>query len=247
MADQAHISDIVVPDIGTVGPDEPVRVARRRMESQTRRSLIVVQQDLPVGVVQWRDIMTEGDAEAPVQDFMVREFPRLTLDMSVEEARDHLANLGVDVDRLPVVDEAGRLVGEVPRTAVSHQQEVIETVPTAEAGASPEPWPEDRDAATVTDGSPDVTTRGTTEGNGEPSIGSGLNVVGSDDKKLGTVDQVIVDPAGRLMAFTVTHGLLGRKHKRVPADVIDHVEDDNVVVSIGHTEFSQLADIEDQE
>lgn len=223
MVEQAHISDMIVQEVGTIRPDESVRVARRRMEAQTRRSLIVVDEGRPVGIVQWRDLLRqdESTADAPISDIMSRDFPILTSATSVSEARQQLGD--VDVDHLPVVDTDGRLVGEVPRGALAHQ-EVAENV----AG---EPGTADAGGASAQ----------------ELNVIAGQDVIGTGDKKLGSVDQIIVDPENRLLAFTVAHGLFGRKHKRIPADVIDHVDQDKVYLSIGNTEFNMLADIEEQE
>jgi CBS domain-containing protein len=249
MADQAQatqVAQVTVPEVDTIRPDDTIRVARRRMESQTRRSLIVVEDDRPVGVVQWRDLMHEENADAPVRDFMVREFPVVSPDMSLSAAKDRLGN--VDFDRIPVVDASGLLVGEVPRSAVSHIGEVVDSTPAAEPGTDPYRWgAANMDANTVTPAGPEITTYGTTEGTISRSIGSGMDVQGTGGKKLGTVDQVVVDQAGRLAAFTVKHGLLGRKHKRIPADLVDHVEENTAVVNIGPTEFNMLADLEDQQ
>ncbi|HET9014006.1 MAG TPA: CBS domain-containing protein [Thermomicrobiaceae bacterium] len=246
MADQAQgatIAQVAVPEVDTIRPEDPIRVARRRMESQTRRSLIVVQDDRPIGVVQWRDLMHEDNADLPVSDFMVREFPVVSPDMSLSDARDRMGQ--VDFDRIPVVDDSGRLVGEVPRSSVAHFGEVVGDTPASEPGTDPYRWgPMNMDADTVTP-MPETATLGTTEGVVAPSVSSGMNVSGSEGKKLGTVDQVVIDQAGRLAAFTVKHGLLGRKHKRIPADLIDGIEGDTVSVSIGPTEFNMLADIED--
>ena len=56
MEDTTTLADLVVPSTETISPDESVTVARRRMESQTSRSLIVVDGDRPVGIVQWRGL-----------------------------------------------------------------------------------------------------------------------------------------------------------------------------------------------
>lgn len=240
MVEQVQITEMIIPDVDTIGPNEPVRVARRRMESQTRRSLIVVDEDRPIGVIQWRDIAWESDvnADAQVAEHMVREFPVLRTGMTVKDAQARLGD--VDFDRLPVVDEQGHLVGEVPRTVVAHYGEVAEETPSAEVGMSAYRSPQERQGETVAAGS-SVADEGVIL-----TVASGMTVKGSGGKKLGTVDQVILDQMDRLAAFTVEHGLLGRKHKRIPADVVDRVEGDEVTLSIGTTEFNMLADVEDR-
>lgn len=247
MVEQIPVSEMVVPDVDTIGPNEPVRVARRRMEAQTLRSLIVVEDDRPVGVVQWRDIMRDDQAgpNAPVSEFMVREFPVLQPTMTMVQAREQLGD--VDIDRLPVVNADGRLIGEVPRIALSQAGDIAEESRATAPGESPYGWP-GREQAVQAPGSPvEIETRGTTKEGTLPSVSSGMNVHAAAGKKLGTVEQVIVDQAGRLMAFTVQHGFLGRKRKRIPTDIMDHVEDDTVVLVIDQTEFNMLPDLEDVE
>ena len=76
-------------------------------------------------------------------------------------------------------------------------------------------------------------------------IVNGMDVLGAHGKKLGTIDEVFRDStSGKLTGFTVTHGLFGRKRKRLPADVIDHVEEHTVVLVIDAAEFDQLPDVE---
>lgn len=248
MVEEMRVSDVIVPDVDTIGPNETVRTARRRMEAQTLRSLIVVEDDRPVGVIQWRDIMRENEvpADAPVADYMVREFPVLDVNLSLEQARSQIGE-EIDFDRLPVVDESGHLIGEVPRTALAQAGEVMESVPTAEEGASPAAWPRAGEAVTATaERGADSHVHEAADAGVFSTIGSGMTVKGSNGRKLGTVDQVIVDPSGDLTAFTVQHGLFGRKHKRIPADLVRQVEDDAVVLSISATEFNMLPDVEDE-
>lgn len=73
-----------------------------------------------------------------------------------------------------------------------------------------------------------------------------MDVVSADDDKLGSVDDLVFDGSD-LDSFTVKHGFLGRKHKRLQADLVSRVEDDKVIVKIGKMEFNMLADLEDME
>jgi len=245
MADQVQepqISNVTVSEVDTIRPDDPIRTARRRMESQTRRSLIVVEDDRPVGVVQWRDLMHEDNADAPVRDFMVREFPVVSPGMTLSAARSRLGQ--VDFDRIPVVDDSGRLIGEVPRSAVAHYAEIADESSAAQLGTEPNRWGA-ASAGSVSGLGDAIPTPGITEP-GAPSVASGMDVQGTGGKKLGTIDQIVLDQVGRLSAFAVKHGLLGRKHKRIPADLIEQIDGETVVLSIGPTEFNMLADLEDQ-
>ncbi|HLI52068.1 MAG TPA: CBS domain-containing protein [Thermomicrobiaceae bacterium] len=234
MVDESHISEMMQPEVNVVAVSDPVRMARRRMESEALRSLLVVDGDRPVGVIQWVDLLkderTEASDDAPVGDLMVREFPILTTTMTVPEARQQLGDVNVDI--LPVVDESGMLVGQVRRQMIAQHNETVDG-----AHGSQEPMGA---AATDTGG-----VRGMDAD--APMISSGMTVNGEDGKKLGEVDQILVDPNGHVTGFTVTHGFISKKHKRVPYDIIDRIEGDNVYTRIGGMEFKMLADIEDEQ
>ena len=223
MADTMMISDLVSAEVNTIEPHETVRSAHRRMESQTLRSLIVVDDNRPVGVVRWRDIGTT-DGDALVSDQMTRDFPVLTNTMAVMDARTHLGD--VDFDNIPVVDENGQLVGEVPRNSLIHHG----TTSTGE------------DHLTA-DGMP---ARGDT--GHAANIQADMEVVDAEGHKLGKVSEVSSDPTTHRMSHVmIEHGMLRKKHKRVPVDTVTRFDGDSVVLGITKTEFDFLADVEDQD
>lgn len=224
MADTMTISELLSPEIDTIEQSETVRSAHRRMESQTLRSLIVVDAGRPVGVVKWRDIRT-ADGDALVGDFMTRDFPVLTGDMQIVDARTHLGE--VDFDNIPVIDENGMLVGEVPRGSLVHHE-------AATSG-------EDRIAD---DGMPATGARDEHAAN----VRAGMEVVDTEGHKLGKVSEVTTDPTTHRMShIAIEHGLLRKKHKRVPLDTVKSFEGESVVLGITKTEFDFLSDIEDQD
>jgi CBS domain-containing protein/sporulation protein YlmC with PRC-barrel domain len=215
------VADLVTESVDTISPDESVTVARRRMESQTSRSLIVVEGDRPVGIVQWRSLARlTGDTS--VRDVMLTEVPVLRSNMSVDAVRDEWANMDVDLDHLPVVDANGALIGEVARGAIT-KSETTTTAATQPVVAGPEA---DRDVPTV-------------------RLEQGMTVNGASGKKLGTVDEVELNAEGNISHFTVKYGMLGRNSKRLPADVIDTVDGGEVRLNLDQVEFKMLADVGD--
>ncbi|HVB63604.1 MAG TPA: CBS domain-containing protein, partial [Nitrolancea sp.] len=126
------VGQVMTPVHDIIRQDEEIRMARRRMESEAKRSLIVVDGDAPVGILEWRQMlrMSERPDEMLVSDFMTRDIPLLTQDMPIEAAGERLTN--VDLETLPVVDADGHLVGEVPRSVVFRRQESTEQVKTNE-------------------------------------------------------------------------------------------------------------------
>ncbi len=218
----ASIGDMLTPSIDTITPDETVTVAKRRMESQTSRSLIVVDGNRPVGVIQWRGLARREGGEM-VRDVMQTEFPILRAGMSVDEVRSYLSGVDVDLDHLPVVDESGMLLGEVPRGMIT-KSETATNAATEAIVAGPE-------SDATRDSQPQV------------HLQQGMKVVGAAGKNLGSVDLVDLNSEGHISHFTVKYGMLGRNSKRLPADVINRVEGNQVHLSLDQPEFKMLADI----
>jgi CBS domain-containing protein/sporulation protein YlmC with PRC-barrel domain len=224
MTDETTISSLISEGLDTIESHETVRAAHRRMESQTLRSLIVVDEDRPVGVVKWRDLRN-ADANSPVTAHMTSDFPVLRNDMRISEAHGHLG--GVDFDNIPVINEEGRLVGEVHRGAIVHHETTSES--------------EDR-----------VRTNGETVSRADAgprhNLHADMDVVDADGSKLGKVSEVSTDPTTHRVAhILVEHGMLRKKHKRIPTDTISRVDGDNVVLGLSKRDWGFLSDIEDRD
>lgn len=218
----ASIGDMMTQSIDTISPDETVTVAKRRMESQTSRSLIVVDANRPVGIIQWRGLARREGNEM-VRDVMLTEFPVLRAGMTVDEVRSYLSGVDVDLDHLPVVDESGMLLGEVPRGMIT-KSETATNAATESVVAGPE-------ADTTRDSQPRV------------HLEQGMKVIGASGKNLGSIDLVDLNSEGHIGHFTVKYGMLGRHSKRLPADVINRVEGNDVHLSLDQMEFKMLADV----
>jgi CBS domain-containing protein len=214
------IDALINEDVATITPDETVMVAKWRMESQTARSLVVVEADRPVGLMQWRGIH-QLDGTLTVRDVMLTEFPLLRAGMSVDAVRDYLTGMDVDLDQVPVVDANGMLIGEAPRSAITKSETA-----TADATEAVVSGPDqDRDAPIL-------------------HLEQGMTVMGDAGHKLGTVDAVDLSPEGNIAHFTVKHGMLSKHYKRLPADVINTVDGDTVTLNLDSAEFKMLADID---
>lgn len=224
MNDPQTVGDLLSPEVDMIEPAETVRAAHRRMESQTLRSLIVVDNNQPVGVVKWRAIRT-ADGDTLVSEHMTTDFPVLTSSMGIVDARTHLGD--VDFDNIPVVDDNGQLIGEVPRGALVHH----ETTSTGEDHVTGDGMP-----ATGIDSGPAA------------DVHAGMEVVDAEGSKLGKVSEVSTDPTThRLSHLMVEHGLLRKKHKRVPVDTVTRIDGDSLVLGMTKTEFEFLSDVEDQD
>ncbi len=224
MADTMAISGLISPDVFMIEPSEPVRTAKRLMEAQTLRSIVVAQNGRPVGVVKWRDIRV-ADNDMLVAELMSTDFPVLRSEMHVADAQGRIGD--VDYDNIPVVDDDGMLIGEVPRSALIHHEAHVDS----EARVS-----QDAAAATVADSGPSF------------DIQPDMDVIDAEGHKLGKVSDIVIDPSTQQLShMIIEHGLLRKKHKRVPVDTVTRVEGDTVVLGITKTEFDFLADIEEME
>jgi CBS domain-containing protein len=106
---------VMRPPAHTVTPDTPLDDARQLFIAETMRSMIVVDQDRPVGIVSWADI---GSLNMPipgkkVADAMTPNPPSIVLNAPLSEGRSLLES--TDHDVIPVVDQSGALVGEAFR------------------------------------------------------------------------------------------------------------------------------------
>jgi len=227
MDEVTTVGQVMMPVQDIIKQDEDIRMARRRMESEAKRSLIVVDGDAPVGMLEWGRMLRQDDTSSQtlVSDYMTRDVPLLTQDMPLDAAGQQLGS--VDLETFPVVDTDGHLVGEVPRSAILRRQE------SAGEAMATEPIP----AGAPVDAIPSPFSH----------IVNGMTVNGSDGSKLGQVSDLLSGVSGQLEALIVEHGLFGRKHKKVPSDLITGADDEQVVLTIGSTEFKQLADIEQTE
>lgn len=217
--DLLTVGDLMHDADNLIMADEPVGNARPQFKLETTRSLILVDTDGPVGLLTRRRVneLGEEDLERPARDF-VEHVPMFPVDMPVTQARAELENVSFDADRIPVVNEEGRLAGVVLRETLMREAE------TAHADQGVARLRDDRVV----------------------EIHAGMEVRGADGDKLGKVDDIVIE-GDTVASFTVSHGLLGRNHKRVTAEHITEVDEDKVHLDFGKQEFGFLPDIKDIE
>ncbi|HEX3623109.1 MAG TPA: citrate synthase [Acidimicrobiales bacterium] len=118
MADGAKIrtvADVMTLDVLTVSPSEPLAKASGRMIERKVGSVIVVDEDRPVGILTERDLVraTAAGADldtAVVSEWMTAEADTVAPTVDIKSAFDSLSTHGYR--HFPVVDD-GRLVGVV--------------------------------------------------------------------------------------------------------------------------------------
>lgn len=200
--------------------DEPMRSLRQQFEVEAIRSLIVLGDNGPVGAITRREFRSLSDEQLDdrVGDHVL-ETPVLAETMSMSEARELAQKSSFDAERLPIVNKEGQLIGEVMR------EDLIQDSPTHTAESAPIFVQKGGDAVTIK---------------------NGMQVRGGDGKKLGQVSELFVENE-RATEINVKRGLLGRRHKRIPAAVMQTIEENDVHLTIGQPEFQALADIEDNQ
>lgn len=118
------VQNLARTNVVTVGPDAPVREVAEAMFDRSVGSVVIVEDDEPVGIVTDRDLAVELLAEtsavniftsdADVADLTASDV--MTVDPLVAEADDRLPRVLHHMNeararRIPVVDDDGSLVG----------------------------------------------------------------------------------------------------------------------------------------
>ncbi len=75
---------------------------------------------------------------------------------------------------------------------------------------------------------------------------AGMPVKDSSGSKLGTLAHADLKSNGGVEFLNVEHGLIFKKEKRLPGDVVSRVEDGDLVLSIGSIEFGMIKDVGDE-
>ncbi|WP_144920033.1 CBS domain-containing protein [Halorubrum salsamenti] len=104
--DRTRVSEVMSTPLETIGADEPLREAARRMSDSDISALvvttgggcIVTQSDIVGAVAEGKDI-----AETAVRDVMTRNVETVTPDLLMEEVAAMMTMYGVK--HLPVVDD----------------------------------------------------------------------------------------------------------------------------------------------
>lgn len=220
------ITQFIRPPYQTVDADDAARIAYRRMEGDNVRSLMVVNGDQYVGIVEWQTIrrLSSEQMGEPVENFVERDVPKLTAEMTVAEAMavfdaTDVAALGL----LPVVDADGKLEGLIER------EEFQGLMEDSSGGIT---VPEDPTAHLAT---------------GPNLPQAGAQVVSSSGEKLGTFVRR-VDDRGRPRWIEVEHGHWWHKRMRlVPLLAIDRQSPDEIVLNIDEQTWNTFPDSVEEE
>ncbi|WP_457680255.1 CBS domain-containing protein [Thermovibrio sp.] len=108
------VKDLIKRKVVVIEPDDPVKLAARRMEDKLVGSLVVIEGNKPVGIITDRDIALrvvgrELSPETPVKEVMTKDPITIREDATFFELTKAFREAAVR--RLVVVDKEGRLVG----------------------------------------------------------------------------------------------------------------------------------------
>jgi len=110
------LNDIFTRSVVTAGPKETLAAVALRMQEHNVGTVVVVQDERPVGIVTDRDLALALGAEgvspqAPVQKVMTEHVLAIPEDTGIYAATEFMRER--QVRRLPIVDSEDRVVGMV--------------------------------------------------------------------------------------------------------------------------------------
>jgi IMP dehydrogenase len=120
MSGQATVREYMTPDVATASPDDTVaEVAQRIVDSDGHNGFPVCEGRKVVGFISARDILLADD-DAPLFTVMTRDLIVAHPEMKLTDAARVILRSGIQ--KLPVVDDAGNLVGIISNTDVIRSQ-----------------------------------------------------------------------------------------------------------------------------
>jgi len=221
--DAVTVRDVMQPLTEFIDESQSIAVARQRMQGvESIRSLLVTDAaGQLVGAVRYTDISQATEAQLTVRDIATSDVPVARASQPLQELTGVMTTY--NLDRLPVVDDQGVVIGELPRAALSAPEH------TAESGAGI------RSLVSATD---------TSAGHAAIAVERDMTVVGQGGEKIGTVKEVLVDGLNSELTHIIVHtGWIFGKDHAVPADLIERIDDGNVLLRVGKDEISVLPDL----
>lgn len=219
MVTESHrpITELVEPPLMAVDMRVPSLVVVRRLEQEGNHTAIITDEGKPIGLIRLAAAREEATEEKLVGQLTVEPLPMVLPDTATVE--DAIRMNTADVDRVPVVNADGVLIGELPRTKIAatglHTGEEVPIV--AERLGTEMPM----------------------------TVKAGQTVVGSDGGHIGMVKDVVVEVnTGRVGHIVVEEGKIFKKDRKVPVDLIDPTaEDDSVHLKVDKADVDRLGDL----
>ena len=114
--DIVRATDLMHTEVISVGPDEPLSAAVRRMEEEAYSQLPVLQDGIPVGSISQSDLVAvdEGARDEPVQQYMSESFPTVSKETTLDELTSLLEHY-----KAVMVTEGGETVGIITEADIT--------------------------------------------------------------------------------------------------------------------------------
>ncbi len=110
----------IIRDVVTVTPDDSVEAARAIMREMNISGLPVVVGDRLVGIITRRDVYFAENGNQMVKEVMTKDVITVSPDITPQEARKIMSRY--KIEKLPVVDDSGRLVGLITAKDVFYRE-----------------------------------------------------------------------------------------------------------------------------
>jgi sporulation protein YlmC with PRC-barrel domain len=219
MVTESHrsITELVEPPSMAVDMRVPSLVVVRRLEQEGNHTAIITDEGRPVGLIRLAAARNEASEDKLVGQLTVEPLPMVLPDTATVD--DAIRMNTMDIDRLPVVNADGILIGELPRTKI---------------------------AATGMHSGDEVPIVAERLGTEMPmTVTAGQSVVGSNGGHIGTVKDVVVEVnTGRVGHIVVEEGKIFKKDRKVPVDLIDPTaDDDDVHLKVDKADVDRLGDV----
>ncbi|MDQ6602384.1 MAG: PRC-barrel domain-containing protein [Chloroflexota bacterium] len=211
------ITELIEPPLMAVDMRVPSMVVLRRLEQEGNHMAIITDEGKPIGMISLAAAREEASEEKLVGQLTVEPLPMVLPDSATVDDAIHMNT--ANMDRVPVVNADGVLIGELPRTKIAatglHQGDEVPVVAEREGMEMP------------------ITVK------------VGQTVVGADGGHIGTVKDVVVEVnTGRVGHIVVEEGLLFKKERKIPVDLIDPMaDDDHVHLKVDKADVDRLGDM----
>lgn len=211
------ITELVEPPLMAVDMRVPSLVVVRRLEQEGNHTAIVTDEGRPVGLIRLAAARAEASEEKLVGQLTVEPLQVVLPDTATID--DAMRMNTANIDRLPVVNAEGILIGELPRTKIAAT------------------------GMTQGEGVPIVAEKLGAEM--PMTVTAGQSVVGSDGHHIGMVKDVVVEVnTGRVGHIVVEEGKIFKKDRKVPVDLIDPTaDDDDVHLKVDKADVDRLGDV----
>jgi CBS domain-containing protein len=210
------LEGLYAPEVDSIGSTEPASHAKRRMDTSEVRSLLVMDEGRLLGIIRRNSLL----------NLSIDELERPVADFMSHDVpkishnqsvEEARAAIGDDINiaQVPVIDDNGEIVGVIERQQLH--------TASHHGGTTHDP---DHVPARI-------------------PVEDGMTVKDASGSNLGKLAEADFKSDGNVEFMIIEHGLIFKKQKRLPGDLIKGVEGGDLHLSIDSTEFGMMKDIDE--